>query len=119
MVNFFNNTRYRIHKKNVADELMRFLSSRSVSESSVFNIIFVGRRKMRAIMEKYKQEKETLPVLSFLYSDMPMDSDKDSEIPKGEIFICYPLAVLLAAQQDKTVDKMIAELSIHGLSTII
>lgn len=83
------------------------------------NIIFIGKRKMLEIANKYKSENEALPVLTFPYLK---NNDNISDVPDekviGEIFICYPQAVLLAAERNKIVDKMMLELIIHGINNI-
>lgn len=119
MVNLINKGRYKVNKKTILTKLDSILSEQKIGDEYDFTIILVGRRKMKYITEKYKKENETLPVLSFSYPEKIDDSLKDESITRGEIFICYPLAVLLAAEKDTTVDKMLLELSVHGLRNIL
>jgi ssRNA-specific RNase YbeY (16S rRNA maturation enzyme) len=79
------------------------------------NVVFVGKNKMKVFTEKYKNEKETLPVLSFKY-----DEDiGEKEVLLGEVIICFPLVILLAAERNKRVDEMINELVKHGIKNLI
>lgn len=72
---------------------------------------------MRAIAREYKHENVALPVLAFPYKDK---TAHDTEQPLlGEIFICYPQAVLLAAEKDKTVQSMIESLTDHGIQNLL
>ena len=66
---------------------------------------------MKVFTEKYKNEKETLPVLSFKYNE----DVGENEVLLGEVVICFPLVILLAAERNKRVDEMINELVKHGI----
>ncbi len=70
---------------------------------------------MKFFTEKYKNEKETLPILSFKYNE----NTGENEILLGEIVICFPLVILLAAERNKRVDEMINELVKHGIENLL
>jgi len=103
------------------------LTSYGIPDSAVINIVFVGRNKMKAIAAKYAHEKEALPVLSFSYHDLnltPGVEERSGKTPgveklMGEIFICYPQAIILAAEKDKKVDDIIIFLIKHGIENIM
>ena len=57
-----------------------------------------------------------LPVLSFTYTNDPESNDENIV---GEVVICYPQAVLLAAERDKRVEPMIQQLIEHGIQNIL
>ncbi len=97
--------------KIAAEEI---IASYAIHENSRLNIIFVGKNKMRDIAKKYKGEDEALPVLSFSYVNDPMIKENT----QGEIFICYPQAILLAAERDKKVDNILTMLVKHGVENI-
>ncbi|MBI2641780.1 rRNA maturation RNAse YbeY, partial [Candidatus Roizmanbacteria bacterium] len=59
-------------------------------------------------------ENVALPVLSF-----PLVEKKAEENLIGEVLICYPQAILLAAQREKKVDDIILELVEHGISNLM
>lgn len=69
---------------------------------------------MSQIAKKYKSSKKAHPVLSFSYLDKSLE---DKII--GEIFVCYPQAVLLAAERQRGVDDTIKSLIQHGINTIV
>lgn len=75
---------------------------------------------MKKIAQQYKKENMALPLLSFSYKE---NEDFDyfplEDKTVGEIFICYPQGVLLAAEKEKEVDIMIIELIKHGIENII
>ena len=80
------------------------------------NIVFVGKNKMRSIASTYKHEDIALPVLAFPYRN---DVEMNDEPLLGEIFLCYPQIVLLAAERNKRLDALIEELIIHGMKNLI
>jgi len=70
---------------------------------------------MRSVAATYKHEDVALPVLAFSYRN-----DEDMEEPLlGEIVLCYPQVVLLAAERNKRLDSLIDELVIHGLKNLL
>ena len=81
---------------------------------AILNLVFVGTRKMRDIASTYKNERIALPVLSFSY--LHERATTDNVI--GEIFLCYPQIVLLAAERNKKVDEMCRQMIRHGMENI-
>jgi len=67
---------------------------------------------MKTVAKRYKKEPLALPVLSFTY-----DREKDNLL--GEVFVCYPQAVLLAAERNKKVEIIIESLIKHGIDNIL
>lgn len=74
---------------------------------------------MKAIASKYAHGNEALPVLSFSYLEKNKTSDVEKENVLGEIFICYPQAIILAAEKEKKVDDIIIFLIKHGIENIM
>lgn len=79
---------------------------------------------MKQIAKKYKKENLALPVLSFSYLNDSLKPNRAVFFPEkerliGEVFICYPQAVLIAAKRERKVDSIISELIKHGLDNII
>lgn len=70
---------------------------------------------MKQIAKTYKQENVALPVLAFPYKQ---GEQADGERIIGEVVICYPQAILLAAERTKTVDTMMKQLIEHGIRNI-
>lgn len=119
MIKIFSRSNYKINKKKIINQINSHLKKLG-DEKILINIIFVGRRKMRQIAKKYKGEETAFPVLSFSYKEnqnfLPSSTNDQ---PMGEIFICYPQAVLLAADLEKEVDTVIIELIKHGIGNIL
>jgi rRNA maturation RNase YbeY len=93
----------------------KMYSDFSIDQTFSSTVVFVGKNKMRQIAATYKHEDVALPVLAFPYS-----THQDVGEPLlGEIFLCYPQVVLLAAERNKRLDPMIDELIIHGLKNLL
>jgi len=114
MINIFSSSRYKVNKKNIKDFAQTVLDRFQVTNLGVVNIVFVGKRKMRDIANTYKNEDVALPVLAFPYDD----DKKQTEHIIGEVIICYPQAVLLAAEREKKVEDMMKQLIEHGIQNL-
>ena len=114
MIQIHSSSRYKIQKKLYAKAAQDYLVIQGVSEDILVNIIFIGKIKMRQIAKTYKDEDVALPVLAFTYNN-----EENEERLLGEIFICYPQGVLLAAERNKTVDITIIDLIQHGIRNLL
>ena len=115
MINIITSSRYKINRQKIKLLVGNVFEKEQLASRYSLNIIFVGKNKMKSFTEKYKNEKETLPVLSFPYNEKV----SDEEILLGEVVICYPLVILLAAERNKRVDEMINELIKHGVDNLL
>lgn len=115
MIYTITSSRYKISRKKIREEAQSILDKYEVSPELILNIVFVGRNKMKTISKKYKNEDVALPILSFDYSNEPKSDGK----LMGEIVICYPQAILLAAERNRKVDETIMKLIKHGIENIL
>ena len=114
MINIFSSSRYKLNKKYLREFAQSAVNEYQVTTLGVVNIIFVGKRKMLNISNTYKQENVALPVLAFPYND----DKKNPENILGEIFLCYPQVVLLAAERNKKVEDITKQLIEHGIQNL-
>lgn len=112
MVNVVCSSRYKINRPEIKLTSSQLLKQLGVASHYVLNLIFIGRNKMKTIAARYDKGPTVLPVLSFAY-----DREKDDLL--GEIFICYPQAVLLAAERNKKVETIIEQLIKHGVENLL
>lgn len=115
MINILTSSRYKINRKKIKLFIGDILEKEQINLDYSLNVVFVGKNKMKHFTEKYKGEKETLPVLSFLYNQKM----EEKQILLGEVILCYPLIILLAAERNKRVDEMINELVKHGIENLL
>jgi len=115
MINFFSSSRYKINKSVLQEYAEKAVQKYHNFRSSDLNIAFVGKRKMKQLAKEYKDEDVALPVLSFSYMNDPISKSVNLI---GEVVICYPQAILLAAERNKKVDVMLKQLIEHGIQNI-
>jgi rRNA maturation RNase YbeY len=115
MINIVTSSRYKINRQKIKLFVANIFEKEQLSSQYSVNIVFVGKNKMKSLTEKYKNEKETLPVLSFPYNE----KTGEEEVLLGEVVICFPLVVLLTAERNKRVDEMINELIKHGIENLL
>ena len=113
MINIVSSSRYKINRKYIKKKSEEIMLQRGISDNNDINIAFIGKIKMKVIVEKYKKEDEALPIITFKYNEQQGDKKM-----LGEIIICYPYAVLLAAERNKRVDDMILNLIDHGIKNL-
>lgn len=115
MLHIITSSRYLIDRKRIRACVEKTSLQLVIDPSLSLTIVFVGKNKMRNIASAYKHEDIALPVLAFPYrTDTMMD-----EPLLGEIFLCYPQVVLLAAERNKRLDALIDELIIHGMQNLL
>lgn len=115
MIHIITSSRYRINRKRIVAYIEKLLETFGVGNEMHLNCIFVGKTKMKSIASRYKKEKVALPVLSFSYKD---DNTHDDRL-LGEVFLCYPQVVLLAAERNKKVEDMIDAMIKHGVENLL
>ncbi len=114
MITIISPSRYKVGKKKLQIDVQKILDKNGVSEKADLNVVFVGKRKMRQIASTYKHEDVALPVLAFPYNDT-----SEGQSLFGEIILCYPQIILLAAEREKKVDETILNLIEHGVHNLI
>jgi rRNA maturation RNase YbeY len=115
MINIVTSSRYKIDRPHLQKEIQIILDKYELPYEITLNVVFVGKRKMREIANTYKHEDVALPVLSFSYKDQMEHNDN----LLGEVILCYPQAVLLAAEKGKRVEVMFVQLIDHGIDNIM
>lgn len=113
MITVISSSRYKCDKKKIREFAAHSLEDKNLADQSI-NIVFVGKTKMKSIASQYKNENIALPVLAFPYKEKGADGDF-----LGEIIICYPQAVLLAAERNKHVEPMLFELIEHAIKNLL
>ncbi|MBI5127096.1 rRNA maturation RNAse YbeY [Candidatus Roizmanbacteria bacterium] len=115
MVNITSSSRYKMDRSRLKRLTEEILLSKEVPSTMTVNLIFVGRNKMKKLALTYKKENEALPVLAFPYNE----KNQDNEVLLGEIIICYPQSVLLAAERNRKVEETILTLIKHGVENLL
>lgn len=119
MIDIHSSSRYKVGIRRLKGPIETSIANFGIDDDRTITIAFVGKRKMRAIAKTYKDEDVALPVLSFLHERPDDDLVFNQEKLFGEIVICFPQAVLLAAERNKPVDTMMLELIDHALNNLV
>jgi rRNA maturation RNase YbeY len=116
MITIVSSSRYKINRTRIKGKGESFLLTHELDPVKTnVTIAFVGKNKMRRVSSDYKNEDVALPVLSFSYNE----TQEDSTLFLGEILICFPQAILLAAERNKKADDMLDSLIEHGLENLL
>lgn len=116
MIHIHTTSRYSVSKKLHSAQSQSYLEKQGMGDFLV-NIVCVGKRKMIDIATTYKHESVALPVLAFPFKETTAEGSDRPLL--GEIYLCYPQVVLLAAEKDKSVDGMMQQLIEHGIRNLL
>ena len=115
MINIISSSRYPIERDKIRDSIKKLYTKLNIDHDLVLNVIFVGKIKMRQIALEYKHEDEALPILAFPYKGEKIDDEK----VLGELVMCYPQVLVLAAHRNKPVDYIMDWLLEHGMTNLL
>jgi ssRNA-specific RNase YbeY (16S rRNA maturation enzyme) len=107
-VRCFCSSRYKYNKKALIKHAAEYAARLSLKGD--IDIAIIGSHKMKTLSATYKHENDTLPVLTFTYNE-----EREEGFYKGEVCICYPLAIVMASERNKKVDDMLIILLEHGI----
>jgi ssRNA-specific RNase YbeY (16S rRNA maturation enzyme) len=109
-------SRYKVNKAAISRAATAFFMAHDIDESTIdCTVAFVGKKKMRDVSLTYKHEDVALPVLAFPY----MEKTESGRLFWGEVVMCYPQVILLAAERNRRVDTMIDQLLEHALNNLL
>lgn len=101
-----SSSRYKIERKKIAEKVREILAKEGILAAEV-GINFVGRRKMKALNSQFRGREEVCAVLSF-----PLErgvrggfvNPPDGVLHLGDVVLCFPEAVKLAAEEGVLVE---------------
>ena len=115
MIQIITSSRYKINRKRITQFVMSLLASAGVGSDLHLELCFCGKNEDEINRAPLQKEDVALPVLSFSYKDEPIHDDR----LLGEVFLCYPQVVLLAAERNKKVEDMIDAMIKHGIENLL
>jgi probable rRNA maturation factor len=72
----------------------------------------VGEDEIRELNNKYRKKDKVTDVLSFPIEEKPLE--ESGTWPLGDIFICLSFAKNEAKRENVSIDRKIAQLTVHG-----
>lgn len=115
---FTSGARYQVSRRFVKDYVARLWKEKDLPPGTL-SVVFVGSRKGRELARDYIKDDHAHPVLTFpLITRERHFEEKQKEMLLGEIVICYPQVTLYAAEQDKEINKVIAQFLDHAVGVL-
>lgn len=114
-ISIYVESRYRINRKKIKQAVVAVLTEKGIRGSCEVSIAIVGNRKMKKLNREYRNIDKTTDVLAFSQIEGQNLSMPDNLLVLGDVVVCYPKAVVEAAEAQVLVDDKICELVDHGV----
>ena len=108
-------SRYPVHRRKITKTVEAFLGEARLEAVEV-SISIVGTRKTKELNRQWRKLDEPTTVLTF---GLDEPRSIDGLLRLGDIVICYPLAQVIAQEDNLLVDQAIDKLVVHGLNNLI
>ena len=124
-VEIFADSRYPINRKQVRKAVLDTLFKNKVTSGDIeVSVAVVGKRKMRELSKKYLEDEQDHEVLSFGYEDLGQMAKgfinpPDGYLRLGDIVLCWPELVILAAKDDVMVEDEVYMLTAHATEHLL
>lgn len=117
---FQTESHFPVDRKKIKEAVIGALTKKVKSDTEV-SVSIIGDRQMKTLNKKYRKVDATTDVLSFPFNETtgPFVDAPDNVLRLGDIMVSYPQAVLEATQQNKLVDDVVIELTLHGLNHLL
>lgn len=120
-------SRYPASRKVIRFAIEKVLYEQGLKGLDVEVSVFIcGFRKMKSMAKKHLRDDKLHEVLSFGLSEVkPLSKQRgfvnppDTIMRLGDIIVCWPEVVGLAAQNNKMVDEQLAFLISHGMEHLL
>ncbi|MDO8486891.1 MAG: rRNA maturation RNase YbeY [Candidatus Curtissbacteria bacterium] len=123
--------RYPVNRKVLRKAVLEvFEKEKIVDIDAEVSVSVVGRRKMKALTDKYLKDSRNHEVLSFPIEDPSTRSVRsgqehgfagapDEVLRLGDVVLCWPEVLLCAAKDDVMVDAEVLKLTAHGVEHLL
>jgi len=125
-VEIVSDTRYRLRRSVIRRAVIDCLVRNKVGNGDVeVSVAVVGRRKMKAIGERFMKDGKIHEILSFPYEDINnlhsegFINPPDNILRLGDIVLCWPEVVIRASADDVMVDEELYALVAHGVEHLL
>jgi rRNA maturation RNase YbeY len=125
MINFYNETAYKINQPEVKKRLKTLFKRYGVDPNSEVSVAVVNQKSMLSLVGKYLKEKGELakahPVLSFPAQEIKANFFFPPNIKNylGEIVVSYPKVAQDADKKHQNIDDAIFAMIEHGALHLI
>ncbi len=117
-------SRYPANRKAIRFAIEKVLKEEGLWRLDVeVSVLVCGSRKMKLLSSKHVGDGKIHEVLSFPLEDVKggggFKGSPDSVLRLGDIIVCWPEVIALAARNDKMVDEQLAFLISHGMEHLL
>ena len=123
-VSIIADSKFPVDRKRLRAVLASAGGTLGIPGEANVSVAVVGTRKMAQLHERYLKKEGPTDVLAFPQQDslggqFGFVSPHDFPLELGDIVVCYPLALLQAAEQGVFVDDRIEALALHGFRNLL
>lgn len=117
--------RYPVNRKVIREAVSQVFKDENIeSLNAQVSVLVCGSRKMRELSKKYLSDEIDHEVLSFPLQEQKVKSegyqdDSDETLRLGDVVVCWPIILKLAAQDNVFVDEKLAFLVSHGVEHLL
>ncbi|MDQ0514177.1 putative rRNA maturation factor [Mycoplasmoides fastidiosum] len=105
--NYFITNKMKKNFQIISNEVQKILK---LKQDYFFEVNFVSKYIIKKLNNDYRQKNKITDVISFSFLDQPFNQNL-----LGEIFICYDKCITQAKLYDKTLDREVSFMFLHGL----
>ena len=118
-------TRYPVNRKIIRKAVMDTFSKNKIKQMDAeISVAVVGERKMKDLGERYLDDGKKHEVLSFALEDIADVKGGFVNLPDeilrlGDVILCWPQVLSMAAEEDILVDDEVYFLTAHGVEHLL
>ena len=119
-------SRYPVNRKIIRKAVFETFIKHKIEESNAeVSVAVVGQRKMKYLCDKYIGDNKDHEILTFALEEIDSNIDRgfvkqpDGVLRLGDIILCWPLLLEIAASDDVLVDEKVYDLVSHGVEHLL
>ena len=122
-----SDTRYPVNRKIIRKAVTDTLAKQEIGNiSAEVSIAVVGKRKMKMLCDKYLGDGEIHEVLTFPFEEITQKVGRQGfvnppggQLVLGDVILCWPQVLNMAAFDDVLVDDEVYLLIAHGMEHLL
>ena len=117
-------TRYPVNRKIIRKAVFDVFAKNKITGDAEVSVAVVGERKMKDLSGKYLSDSKNHEVLTFALEDITnakggFINPPDEILRLGDVVLCWPQVLSLAAKDDVLVDDEVYFLASHGAEHLL
>lgn len=117
-------TRYPVNRKIIRKAVVDVFAKNKINSDAEVSVAVVGERKMKVLTGKYLSDGKNHEILTFALEDASevrggFVNPPDEVLRLGDVVLCWPEVLQLAAKEDILVDDEVYFLTAHGVEHLL